>query len=461
MVRYRVRKRGKYINTASALVLLLLSIIMIVLVIRSVGSFTDPLASVSKSNSAVPVKFRIVIDAGHGGKDPGATGASGANEKDSNLSLAHRVNELLRQDSMFETKMTRTDDQFIELEERAELANEWKADAIISLHGNTYEDQEVSGTETIYFKKNSLALAQTLQKGVSKALDTRDRGVKQDQYIILSTAQVPAVIVESGYITNPKEEEMLLSDKGQETAANAIHEALKKYFNGKQPSHQTVSSPDLQDQQKIEKTIYYNGSDKDEKQVALTFDDGPDRIVTPKILKILKEHDVKATFFLLGNKAEANPDIVKLIAEDGHIIGNHSWSHPDFKNLSAVEMRQEIEDTQTLLEEIVGYRPTLFRPPYGSLGKEKLEQIHEMNLAVVNWSVDTTDWSGTPSEDILELVRQQLFPGGIILQHTSNGKNQLANTIEALEKMIPELKDKGYSYVTIPDLLQIPAFQSE
>ncbi|MCM3747065.1 N-acetylmuramoyl-L-alanine amidase [Paenibacillus pasadenensis] len=245
MGRNRIRKRGKSINRASALVLLLLSIIMIFLIVQnnfSINDLTSPVVPLHKSNSGAPVKFRIVIDAGHGGKDPGATGASGAYEKDSNLSLAFRVNELLGQDPMFETKMTRTDDQFIELVDRSKLANEWKADAIISLHGNTYEDQEVSGTETLYEQEHSIALATALQNQVSKALGTRNRGVKQDEYIILTTAEVPAVIVESGYLTNPDEEEMLLSSQGQQTVADAIHKALKKFYKGKQPFHLTVPS---------------------------------------------------------------------------------------------------------------------------------------------------------------------------------------------------------------------------
>ncbi|MGG6310788.1 polysaccharide deacetylase family protein [Paenibacillus macerans] len=239
-------------------------------------------------------------------------------------------------------------------------------------------------------------------------------------------------------------------------------EQLAPYHNSHSEEFKEVPPKSLnQNQQQIENKIYFNGSSKDGKQVALTFDDGPDSIVTPKILEVLKENHIKATFFILGEQAEAYPDMVRRIAEEGHVIGNHSWSHPRFDDLSMNEAMKQVEDTQKVLEDMIGYRPILFRPPYGELGEDKLDRINQMNLAVVNWSVDTMDWSGVSSKEIMRLVRKELSPGGIVLQHTANGKDHLSNTIEALKQMIPELKEEGYSFVTVLELLHLPASQPE
>lgn len=137
--------------------------------------------------------------------------------------------------------MTRLSDEFIELEERAAIANDWNADALVSIHGNTYESQAVSGTESLYYYEDSIELAQTLHSKVAAALGIRDRGIKEQQLVILSAAQVPAVVVEMGYLTNPEEEKMLLSTKGQDRAANAILEGLKAYFGSKTPRNETAS----------------------------------------------------------------------------------------------------------------------------------------------------------------------------------------------------------------------------
>lgn len=415
--------------------------------------------------------FRIVIDPGHGGKDPGATGVSGAYEKAFNLSLAGRVAALLEEDPMFEPLLTRTYDQFIELEERGAIANDGNADAFISIHGNTYTDPMVSGTETLYRNQDSIPLAQAVQTHLAQGIGLRDRGVKEEQLKVLGTPKMPAVLVEVGYLTNAEDEDFLLSDEGQDLAALAIVDGLRSYFLESQElslEHQETDdldekrSPDTTQSgiRSMEKKVYFNGSAKDGKQVALTFDDGPDAIVTPKILDILKENEIKATFFLLGDRAEAHPEIARRIVEEGHAIGNHSWSHPNFKELSMDEAMKQVMDTQEELNDIIGYRPSLFRPPYGALDKDMEQAIQNKDLAIVNWSVDTMDWSGVPAQEIMRVIHNQLKPGGIILQHSANGKNHLANTIEALTLLIPDLKNQGYSFVTVPDLLHLPESQT-
>ncbi|SFI27548.1 N-acetylmuramoyl-L-alanine amidase [Paenibacillus sp. UNC496MF] len=177
-------------------------------------------------------RFKIVIDPGHGGKDPGSAGASGQWEKDSNLALAMKLYELLKGDPLFEPRLTRTDDTFVELADRAQVADGWGADALISIHGNAFEDASVAGTETYYTHPDSLGLAEAIHGKVVAALGFPDRGVKEEKLKVLSLSEMPAVLVEPGYLTNAAEEAFMLGDDGQRTEAEAIADGLRAYFAG-------------------------------------------------------------------------------------------------------------------------------------------------------------------------------------------------------------------------------------
>lgn len=174
--------------------------------------------------------YRIAIDPGHGGSDPGAIGVSGAYEKEFNLSLAQVIYEALEADPMFEPYMTRENDEYIGLNERAAMANAWNADALISIHANTYTDSTVTGTETIYRQEGSKALAEIIQRHLTQDFGLRDRGIKQERMHVLSTAKMPAVLIELGYLTNAQEENRLRSKEGQELAARAIINGLKEFL---------------------------------------------------------------------------------------------------------------------------------------------------------------------------------------------------------------------------------------
>lgn len=174
-------------------------------------------------------RFKILIDAGHGGKDPGTTGVSGTFEKVSNLAIAKRVYELLQGDARFEVRMTRTDDTFYQLEERSAMANDWPADAFVSIHGNSYEDDSVSGSETFYRYDNGLPLAEAVHGKLVDAMGFKDRGIRLNELKVLTLSQVPSVLIESGYLTNAAEEAVLLSEEGQNRMAQAIVDGLKQY----------------------------------------------------------------------------------------------------------------------------------------------------------------------------------------------------------------------------------------
>ena len=191
----------------------------------------------------------------------------------------------------------------------------------------------------------------------------------------------------------------------------------------------------------------------EKKEIALTFDDGPDSKYTPTILDILKEKDVPATFFLLGENILHYPGIIDRIAQEGHLIANHSWSHRNFEDLSPEEvLDEELLPTQALIQNNLGrdYQlPKIIRPPYGFIPDETIEYLGEKEWKVVNWSVDTFDWdSETNSPDnILERVKKYAHPGGVILLHSGGGNRE--NTVEALPEIISFLQKEGYEFITI------------
>lgn len=192
----------------------------------------------------------------------------------------------------------------------------------------------------------------------------------------------------------------------------------------------------------VEKYAYAFSGPYNKAEVALTFDDGPDLEFTPKILDKLKQHNVKATFFLLGENAEKFPNVVKRIANEGHVIGNHTYSHPNLAKVNDAEYRNQIIKTEEILNRLAGYAPKFIRPPYGEILEDQLKWATEQNFMIVQWSVDTVDWKGVSADTITNNVLGNSFPGSVILQHSTPG-GHLQGSVEALDKIIPQLKRKG------------------
>ncbi|QDP41496.1 N-acetylmuramoyl-L-alanine amidase family protein [Radiobacillus deserti] len=176
-------------------------------------------------------EFKVVIDPGHGGKDVGATGASGQNEKDFTLSVSKKVQTLLKEESGIEVFMTRTEDSFISQESRyrPKYANKLNADVFISIHGNTFTDPTVSGTETFYYHKHSKYLANLIQEKVVEATGFRDRGIQKKDLFVVRDTKMPAVLIEVGYLTNPQEESEMWTEEFQDRVAASIVEGIKEY----------------------------------------------------------------------------------------------------------------------------------------------------------------------------------------------------------------------------------------
>jgi peptidoglycan/xylan/chitin deacetylase (PgdA/CDA1 family) len=193
---------------------------------------------------------------------------------------------------------------------------------------------------------------------------------------------------------------------------------------------------------------------KERAMVALTFDDGPDGKYTPKVLDILKEHGVKATFFLVGTQVSKYPETAKRIREEGHDIGNHSWSHQDLAKLKLKELDEQIARTQEAIEKATGFRPDLVRAPNGSLSDDLISYLHDQKLTHVYWTVDPRDWAGTSVAAMRENIRKHTRPGGIILLHSFGGrKNALDHTLELLPLIIDDLRKAGYEFGTVDEMI--------
>lgn len=190
--------------------------------------------------------------------------------------------------------------------------------------------------------------------------------------------------------------------------------------------------------------------DSKEKVVALTFDAAWGNEDTMKILDILKENDVKVTFFMTGEWVEKYPEDVKKIAEEGHVLGNHSENHKKMSELSKDECKEEIMAVHNKVKELTGKEMEVFRPPYGDYDDKLVDVSYEVDYFPIQWSVDSLDWKNYGVNSIIDTVvnHKALNNGAIILMH--NGSKF---TADALQGVIDGLKEKGYSFVTIPELI--------
>ena len=194
------------------------------------------------------------------------------------------------------------------------------------------------------------------------------------------------------------------------------------------------------------------------KEVALTFDDGPDPVYTPQILNILKKSNINATFFIIGENAEVNPDIVEKIYNQGNEIGNHTFTHPNVAEISPERARMELNATERLIEEITGHSTIMFRPPYvadaePSAPNELLPVLRaqQIGYTMIGELIDPDDWQRPSSNEIIRRIMNQINNGNVILLHDGGGNR--SNTVKALPQLIGILKKQGYKFVTISDLL--------
>ncbi|MFE9642896.1 polysaccharide deacetylase family protein [Streptomyces sp. NPDC006365] len=181
--------------------------------------------------------------------------------------------------------------------------------------------------------------------------------------------------------------------------------------------------------------------------MVLTFDDGPDPRYTPQVLRTLKDHDVRAMFFVCGSMVVEHKDMLRKMADEGHIVGNHTWSHPLLTGLGRSAIRSEMERTSEIIEKTYGERPGWFRAPYGAWNRAVFEFGAELGMEPLAWTVDTLDWKEPGARTIERRVMKGAAPGVVVLAHDAGGDR--SQSIRALRDYLPRLLDSGY-HLTVP-----------
>ncbi|MET8570992.1 polysaccharide deacetylase family protein [Streptomyces sp. NPDC004783] len=179
----------------------------------------------------------------------------------------------------------------------------------------------------------------------------------------------------------------------------------------------------------------------------LTFDDGPDPRYTPDILDTLAKYDVRATFFVCGEMADYNRGLLARMADEGHVVGNHTWSHPLLTKLTRRRIRTEMERTSEIIEKTYGEPPRWFRAPYGAWNRAAFQLGAELGMEPLAWTVDTLDWTTPGTATIVGRVEDGAAPGVVVLSHDAGGDR--SQSVRALRSYLPQLLDSGY-HLTVP-----------
>ncbi|WP_270276998.1 polysaccharide deacetylase family protein [Enterococcus lactis] len=259
------------------------------------------------------------------------------------------------------------------------------------------------------------------------------------------TSVASLISEEKGQVTSSKRssrafnqsEQSMNKNKSTETAS--VNEPTQKSVESAQ-SQTTEPEPTQESTEAVQ--------DPTVKSVAISFDDGPGATTTPQLLQILKEKNVHATFFVLGENTAQHPDIVKQTAEAGHEIGNHTYDHQDLATLSAQSITEEVTKADTEIKKATGKTPTFVRPPYGSITSVGASVIQQ---PIIEWSVDSEDWKTRNPDLILQKIQATVYDGAIILFH-----DIYPETIRAVPQVIDYLQEQGYRITTVGDLLGRP-----
>jgi peptidoglycan/xylan/chitin deacetylase (PgdA/CDA1 family) len=209
---------------------------------------------------------------------------------------------------------------------------------------------------------------------------------------------------------------------------------------------------------------FVNHGSRHQKKIALTFDDGPSKGATEQLLDAMDGLGVKGTFFCVGVNAQLNPDLLRRLYSEGHIVGNHSWAHHRGGSLKLKD-DGHIEHSAHQIAEIIGTEPRLYRPPWGWLTPWEGFRLHKRGYTIVGWDVYTLDWRipEPAAEAVAAGVLRDTKPGSILLFHDAYVAKEYWEkqvTVESIKRIVPALQAQGYEFVTIPQLLNVPAYAS-
>lgn len=345
------------------------------------------------SNIAVPEIIKsgifgeplIVIDAGHGGEDKGGE-KDGILEKDINLAIAKLVRDKLC-NMGYRVQMIREDDAYVEKEDRVKQANENKAAIYVSIHQNISEDWALKGIEVWYDGTDgggdSKRLAQLVGQQTVKKTQAAERGIREDLGLHeTSKLLMPACAIWTGFLTNDEEGGKLTTEEYQEQAAGGIAQGIDYYFHPK--------------------TMY------------LTFDDGPTEENTSRVLDVLKERNVKATFFVVGENVRRNPEVAKRIVAEGHTIGIHCDNHNyDAVYQSVDSYIRDFEAAYETVKEVTGVEVKLFRFPGGSVNAHNKEISEAIIGEMTERGFIYFDWNASLEDAVAKPTPEQLIANGV------------------------------------------------
>ncbi|MCM1183385.1 MAG: N-acetylmuramoyl-L-alanine amidase [Roseburia sp.] len=341
-----------------------------------------PMPEMLAKTPGVPLVF---VDAGHGGADAGCS-VGDIQEKTINLAIARQVRERL--ESMgYQVVMAREEDTYITKEDRVKLANACHADIYISIHQNSSEDAGVSGME-VWFEgadtqRDNERLARLIQQQTAKSTGAVERELRGDaEFHVTGSTTMPACLLEAGFLTNAQECERLISAEYQEQITVGIVQAVEYYFHPK--------------------TMY------------LTFDDGPSEENTGRVLDVLKERNIKATFFLVGESVEKHPEMARRIVAEGHSIGIHCNNH-DYQTLyqSVESYVQDFERARQTIYEVTGVEADIFRFPGGSINAYNKNVYEAIIEEMTARGYVYYDWNASLEDAVSKPTPEQLIANGV------------------------------------------------
>ena len=233
----------------------------------------------------------------------------------------------------------------------------------------------------------------------------------------------------------------LVASTGVATAAEAIFRRVAQAV----PPEPAASSPPA------EPVPFLHQVQTRERAVAFTFDDGPAPGFTDRLLDALRAHDARATFFMIGEKVAAAPELARRVLAEGHELGHHTWSHLNLTQLPDARVDEELDRPAAVFQDLLGARPAWFRPPFGALRQDQARRVRDRDMTVTMWSVDADDWRARPGAEITQHIVEHVHPGAIILCH------EMLPSAESLDATLTQLREAGYRFVTLSDLTRLAA----